>query len=89
MEGRTLVEVTIIEGDPDTVCRSVKEEAAWQACMEKRYRTIPGPGGLSLWRPSTNNRANFLPGEQTFTSCNGENPNLDVVEGNFVVKDVK
>ena len=43
VEGRTLVEVTMIEGDPYTVCRSVKEEAAWQACMEKRCRTIPGP----------------------------------------------
>lgn len=40
-----MVEVTMIEGDPDTVCRSVKEEAAWQACMEKRCRAIP-----SLWR---------------------------------------
>jgi RTX calcium-binding nonapeptide repeat (4 copies) len=35
-----------------------------------------------------NDKANFSPGEQTFTSCNGETPNLDVVEGNgFVVKE--
>ena len=32
-------------------------------------------------------KANFSPGEQTFTSCNGETPNLDVWEGNFVVKE--
>ncbi len=36
----------------------------------------------------TNDQANFSPGEPSFTSCNGENPNLEVVEGNFVVKDV-
>jgi hypothetical protein len=33
-------------------------------------------------------QANFSRSEQTFTSCNGENPNLEVVEGNFVVKDI-
>src|SRR5919112_1127791 len=34
-----------------------------------------------------NDKANFSPGEQTFTSCNGETPNLNVVEGKgFVVK---
>jgi Ca2+-binding RTX toxin-like protein len=32
-----------------------------------------------------NDKANFSAGEQTFTSCNGETPNLDVLEGNFVV----
>jgi hypothetical protein len=36
----------------------------------------------------TNDQANFSPGEASFTSCNGENPNLDVAQGNFVVKDV-
>jgi hypothetical protein len=36
---------------------------------------------------ATNDKANFSPGEETFTSCNGENPNLDVVEGNFVVEE--
>jgi hypothetical protein len=40
-EGRTSFEVRMLEGWPD--CRSFKEEAAWQACMEKRYRTIRGP----------------------------------------------
>jgi hypothetical protein len=34
-----------------------------------------------------NDKANFSPGEQTFTSCNGENPNLEVLEGNFVVEE--
>jgi RTX calcium-binding nonapeptide repeat (4 copies) len=35
-------------------------------------------------------KANFSAGEQTFTSCNGENPTLDVEVGKgFVVKDVK
>jgi hypothetical protein len=34
-----------------------------------------------------NDKANFSPGEQTFTSCNGETPNLDVLEGNFVVEE--
>ena len=34
---------------------------------------------------ATNDEANFSAGEQTFTSCNGETPNLDVLEGNFVV----
>jgi len=34
---------------------------------------------------ATNDKANFSAGEQTFTSCNGETPNLDVLEGNFVV----
>jgi hypothetical protein len=35
-----------------------------------------------------NDKANFSPGEQTFTSCNGETPNLDVVEGKgFVVEE--
>ncbi len=34
-------------------------------------------------------KANFSPGEpQQPTSCSGETPNLEVVEGNFVVKDV-
>ena len=37
-----------------------------------------------------NDKANFSGGEQTFTSCNGENPTLDVEVGiGFVVKDVK
>jgi len=36
---------------------------------------------------TTNDKANFSPGEQTFTSCNGETPNLDVLEGNFVVEE--
>jgi hypothetical protein len=40
-EGRTSVEVRMLEGWPD--CEAFKEEAAWQACMEKRYRTIRGP----------------------------------------------
>jgi hypothetical protein len=40
-EGRTSVEVRMLEGWPD--CDSFKEEVAWQACMEKRYRTIRGP----------------------------------------------
>lgn len=40
-QGRTSVEVRMLEGWPD--CQSFKEEAAWQACMEKRYRTIRGP----------------------------------------------
>ena len=35
-----------------------------------------------------NDKANFSAGEQTFTSCNGETPNLNVVEGKgFVVKE--
>ncbi len=34
-----------------------------------------------------NDKANFSAGEETFTSCNGETPNLDVVEGNFVVEE--
>ncbi len=34
-----------------------------------------------------NDKANFSPGEATFTSCNGETPNLDVLEGNFVVEE--
>jgi hypothetical protein len=34
-----------------------------------------------------NDKANFSPGEQTFTSCNGETPNLDVLEGNFIVEE--
>jgi len=36
---------------------------------------------------ATNDKANFSAGEQTFTSCNGETPNLDVLEGNFVVEE--
>lgn len=40
-QGRTSVEVRMLEGWPD--CQSFKEEAAWQACMEKGYRTIRGP----------------------------------------------
>jgi hypothetical protein len=36
---------------------------------------------------ATNDKANFSGGEQTFTSCNGEPPNLDVLEGNFVVEE--
>jgi hypothetical protein len=40
-QGRTSVEVRMLEGWPD--CQSFKEEAAWQACMEERYRTIRGP----------------------------------------------
>ena len=36
---------------------------------------------------ATNDKANFSPGEQTFTSCDGEDPNLDVLEGNFVVEE--
>jgi hypothetical protein len=34
-----------------------------------------------------NDKANFSAGESSFTSCNGENPTLDVVVGSFVVKD--
>src|SRR5215208_2373168 len=40
-EGRMSFEVRMLEGWPD--CEAFKEEAAWQACMEKRYRTIRGP----------------------------------------------
>ena len=40
-EGRTSFEVGMLEGWPD--CDSIKEESAWQECMEKRYRTIRGP----------------------------------------------
>jgi hypothetical protein len=40
-EGRTSFEVRMLEGWPD--CEAFKEEAAWQECMEKRYRTIRGP----------------------------------------------
>jgi hypothetical protein len=36
---------------------------------------------------ATNDKVNFSPGKQTFTSCNGETPNLDVLEGNFVVQE--
>jgi len=36
---------------------------------------------------ATNDKVNFSAGEQTFTSCNGETPNLDVLEGNFVVEE--
>ena len=40
-------------------------------------------------RDDTNDdHANFSPGESSLTSCNGENPTLDVLQGNFVVKDV-
>jgi hypothetical protein len=39
-------------------------------------------------RDDTNgDHANFSPGESSLTSCNGENPNLDVLQGNSVVKD--
>ncbi|MBA2781433.1 MAG: hypothetical protein H0T74_00705 [Rubrobacteraceae bacterium] len=34
-----------------------------------------------------NDKANFSPGEDTFASCNGAPPNLEVVEGNFVVEE--
>jgi Ca2+-binding RTX toxin-like protein len=36
---------------------------------------------------ATNDKVNFSAGEQTFTLCNGETPNLDVLEGNFVVEE--
>jgi len=36
---------------------------------------------------ATNDKANFSAGEETFTSCNGETPNLDVLEGDFVVEE--
>jgi hypothetical protein len=36
---------------------------------------------------ATNDKANFSPGEETFTSCNGVTPDLDVLEGNFVVEE--
>ena len=39
-------------------------------------------------RDDTNDdHANFSPGEFSLTSCNGENPNLDALQGNSVVKD--
>jgi hypothetical protein len=40
LEGRTLVEVTSLEGMPD--CRVVKDED-YEACFEKRQKTIRGP----------------------------------------------
>jgi hypothetical protein len=36
---------------------------------------------------ATNDEANFSAGEETFTSCNGETPNLEVAEGNFIVEE--
>jgi hypothetical protein len=42
---------------------------------------------IGILDDATNDKANFSPGEQTFTSCNGETPNLDVLEGNFVVEE--
>jgi hypothetical protein len=49
-EGRTSVEVRMLEGWPD--CEAFKEEAAWQACMEKRYRTIRGPWRFDFKMPN-------------------------------------
>jgi Ca2+-binding RTX toxin-like protein len=37
---------------------------------------------------ATDDRASFSAGERTFTSCNGEDPTSEVVEGNFIVADV-
>jgi hemolysin type calcium-binding protein len=37
---------------------------------------------------ATDDQASFSTGEQTFTTCNGETPNSEVVEGNFIVADV-
>ncbi len=37
---------------------------------------------------ATDDQASFSAGEQTFTSCNGETPTSEVVEGNFIVADV-
>ena len=36
---------------------------------------------------ATEDKANFSAGEETFTSCNGETPDLEVLEGNFVVEE--
>jgi hypothetical protein len=36
---------------------------------------------------ATDDKANFSPGEETFTACNGVTPDLDVLEGNFVVEE--
>ena len=40
-EGRTSFEVRSLAGEPD--CEAIKEESAWQECMENGYRTIRGP----------------------------------------------
>jgi hypothetical protein len=37
---------------------------------------------------ATDDQANLSRSEQTFTSCNGETPTSEVVEGNFIVADV-
>jgi hypothetical protein len=42
---------------------------------------------IGILDAGANDKANFSAGEQTFTSCNGETPNLDVLEGNFVVEE--
>ena len=42
---------------------------------------------LGVLDAGENDKINFSPGEQTFTSCNGEAPNLNVLEGNFVVQE--
>jgi hypothetical protein len=42
---------------------------------------------IGIMDNGTSDKANFSAGEQTFTSCNGETPNLDVLEGNFVVEE--
>ena len=49
-EGRTSVEVAMLEGMPD--CPYNLDEAAWQACMEKRYRTIRGPWRFEFKAPT-------------------------------------
>jgi hypothetical protein len=44
--------------------------------------------GIGVLDAGEDDKANFSAGEQRFTSCNGESPNLDVVEGKgFVVKE--
>ena len=50
-EGRTSFEVRMLEGWPD--CEAFKEEAAWQECMEKRYRTIRGPWKFEFKVPNS------------------------------------
>jgi hypothetical protein len=44
---------------------------------------------ISVLDNASNDQANLSSrSEQTFTSCNGENPTSEVVEGNFIVADV-
>ena len=85
------------EVDGSIVCLAITNN---EARLVGQINSASGPGAeggtfvggaymrIGVLDNATDDQASFSAGEPTFTSCNGETPTSEVVEGNFTVADV-